>query len=132
LCAGYGTRLARDVQESGGRNGPHANLVGVPKPLLPVQGLPLITRWVKAIQRGDLKDTLVFPMNTRPFLSDLDVDTAILVVVNAAHLTLYQAWRESLDCNDRISLICDGSESNETRKGAVACMKVGKSSRIFA
>ena len=43
LAAGYGTRLARDLQ-SQQQEYPH--LVGVPKPLLPVAGQPLISHWM--------------------------------------------------------------------------------------
>ena len=48
LAAGYGTRLARDLEACPG--GEHAELVGVPKPLLPVAGRPLISHWVHMLQ----------------------------------------------------------------------------------
>ena len=47
LAAGYGTRLARDL-DSCASEYPH--LVGVPKPLLPVSGCPLITHWIHMLQ----------------------------------------------------------------------------------
>ena len=45
LAAGYGTRLARDL-EAEGVQGHYAHLVGVAKPLLPVGGIPLISHWL--------------------------------------------------------------------------------------
>lgn len=47
LAAGYGTRLVQDL-ESCSDEYPH--LVGVPKPLLPVAGFPLITHWIHALE----------------------------------------------------------------------------------
>ena len=46
LAAGYGTRMTRDLEASGQL--PH--LVGVPKPLLPVAGKPLISHWMDLLQ----------------------------------------------------------------------------------
>lgn len=42
LGAGYGTRLARDLAA----NGEYPALVGVAKPLLPIDGKPLISHWM--------------------------------------------------------------------------------------
>ena len=42
LGAGYGTRLARDLAAYG----EYPTLVGVPKPLLPIGGKPLISHWM--------------------------------------------------------------------------------------
>ena len=47
LAAGYGTRLARDLESCGGE---YSSLVGVPKPLLPVSGCPLITHWIHILR----------------------------------------------------------------------------------
>ena len=46
LAAGYGTRLARDLEETGR----HPELRGVPKPLLPVAGRPLASHWMEIIR----------------------------------------------------------------------------------
>jgi choline kinase len=46
LAAGYGTRLQRDIE-----NDPqYKHLLGVPKPLVPVGGECLISRWMKIIK----------------------------------------------------------------------------------
>lgn len=46
LAAGYGTRLARDLE----RTGECPELKGVPKPLLPIAGRPLISHWMEIIR----------------------------------------------------------------------------------
>ena len=46
LAAGYGTRLEQDLRA---RKGYH-QLLGVPKPLLPIGGLPLVSRWMSILQ----------------------------------------------------------------------------------
>ncbi len=45
LAAGYGTRLARDLDKTND----HTHLRGVPKPLLPIAGKPLISHWMDII-----------------------------------------------------------------------------------
>ena len=42
LAAGYGTRLERDLRQ----NGNFKELHGVPKPLLPVAGRPVLSHWL--------------------------------------------------------------------------------------
>lgn len=48
LAAGYGTRFARDLEAR--VDGAYQHLRGVPKPLLPVAGCPLISHWVSTLQ----------------------------------------------------------------------------------
>ena len=45
LGAGYGTRLARDLDQTE----QYPQLKGVPKPLLPIAGQPLISHWMDTI-----------------------------------------------------------------------------------
>ncbi len=45
LGAGYGTRLARDLETTN----EYTHLRGVPKPLLPIAGKPLISHWMDII-----------------------------------------------------------------------------------
>ena len=47
LAAGYGTRLARDLEQTE----QYLELRGVPKPLLPIGGRPLISHWMTIIQQ---------------------------------------------------------------------------------
>lgn len=46
LAAGYGTRLTRDLELCAVE---YSHLKGLPKPLLPVAGLPLISHWVNQL-----------------------------------------------------------------------------------
>ncbi len=56
LAAGYGTRLERDLKDETA----HRHLIGVPKPLLPIGGVPLITRWTKTLHGLPSIDDQVF------------------------------------------------------------------------
>ena len=56
LAGGYGTRLQRDLQED--PDGPYKHLLGLPKPLLPVGQLPLISHWVQQLQTLDAVDQI--------------------------------------------------------------------------
>jgi len=47
LAAGYGTRLERDLKNEAAQQ----HLIGVPKPLLPIGGTPLISRWTETLQK---------------------------------------------------------------------------------
>ncbi|XP_068099979.1 UTP--glucose-1-phosphate uridylyltransferase-like isoform X2 [Hyperolius riggenbachi] len=58
LAAGYGTRLLRDLQAA--KQDTYAKLVGVPKPLLPIGQLPLISYWVEALKaRKEIQNIFV-------------------------------------------------------------------------
>ena len=47
LAAGHGTRLDKDLRGDGGKN--YRHLLGVPKPLLPVGGKALATKWMEIL-----------------------------------------------------------------------------------
>ena len=99
LAAGYGTRLERDIKESGN----YKYLQGVPKPLLPVAGKPVISHWVDIL-------------STCPETRD-----EMYVVVNDANRAYFDAWALS---HPAVRLVSDGTCRNEERLGAVACMQV--------
>ncbi len=104
LAAGYGTRLARDIA-----NAPSfAALANTPKPLLPLGGRVLLSHWV----------------HTFSAVSNL---AAIVVVTNDAHLQLYKQWGSTLAQTQQTALtvVSDGTTSNENRVGAVAAMRIG-------
>ena len=48
LAAGYGTRLERDIRNGGPEL---QSLIGVPKPLLPVSGKPLVSHWIDILRQ---------------------------------------------------------------------------------
>jgi len=131
LCAGYGTRLQRDLVEDASRK----HLVHLPKALLPVGNEPLLTHWIRQIGRA--------------FPNDLDRQVEIVLVTNDKFLEQFIQWsnatdedneddRPSLDAENlrpkiwsgkveglKVNIVSDGTASNETRTGAVACIKLG-------
>lgn len=56
LAAGYGTRLERDLKAD--NSGKYEHLIGVPKPLLPIGGKELITRWLECLENEDSIDQI--------------------------------------------------------------------------
>ena len=56
LAAGYGTRLERDLK----KETMYQHLISVPKPLLPIGGVPLITHWTETLHKlSSLDDVYV-------------------------------------------------------------------------
>lgn len=102
LAAGYGTRLERDLRND--ESGQYTHLIGVPKPLLPIGEMPLISHWIQVFEK-------------------VPEVTTIVVVVNDLHKDLYTQWAETLQKD--VVIISDGSKCNEQRQGAVACMEIG-------
>lgn len=49
LAAGYGTRLQRDIENDPKQSYKH--LLGIPKPLLPVGGKCLISKWMTTLSK---------------------------------------------------------------------------------
>ena len=50
LAAGYGTRLTRDIEAD--TTGAFDHLRGLPKPLLPIGGVQLVSRWMHEFARS--------------------------------------------------------------------------------
>ncbi len=82
--------------------------MGVPKPLMPIGGSPLISRWVQQLEKCNHKIA------------------EVAVVVNDLHFAQYDEWlkKEQESSNLDIKLVNDGTRSNEDRLGAVACIQV--------
>lgn len=100
LAAGYGTRLAKDLEQTG----QFPELKGVPKPLLPIAGHPLVSHWMDIIQHC-------------PHTSDAKV----YVVVNEINKESFQKWAYDYP---NVKLVSDGTTCNEQRLGAVASMEL--------
>lgn len=98
LAAGYGTRLARDIEQSE----EHQELRGLPKPLLPIGGIPLISRWMKLLEEC-------------PQTSGCEV----FVVVNDSNRDSFVKWSKDYPL---VQLVSDGTSCNEERLGAVGCL----------
>ena len=99
LAAGFGTRLERDIQE----NDKFKELQGIPKPLLPVSGKPVISHWLDILTECT------------------ETSEQVYVIVNDANRALFEKW--SLDY-PAVQLVSSGCSTNETRPGAVACIEI--------
>ena len=99
LAAGFGTRLQRDVKESGR----HKELEGVPKPLLPVSGKPVISHWMDILR------------------SCPETKEEVYVVVNDANIGQFEEWAADYPA---VRIVSSGCSTNETRPGAVACIEI--------
>jgi len=103
LAAGYGTRLEADIKED--KSGKYAHLLGVPKPLVPVAGRPLITHWVE-----DLKKC-----------KHIRYPDDVFIVVNKLHHPLYTKWAQDKTVGLPLDhIINDGTTGNDNRIGAIA------------
>jgi NDP-sugar pyrophosphorylase family protein len=103
LAAGYGTRLEADIRED--KSGNYKHLLGVPKPLVPVAGRPLISHWT-----DDLKTlkNLVYPRD-------------VFIVVNKLHYDRYVKWAQLKEVGLPVDhIINDGTTGNDNRIGAIA------------
>ncbi|KAM4698331.1 uncharacterized protein WCC33_013898 [Rhinophrynus dorsalis] len=100
LAAGYGTRLLQDLEKK--TNKQFAHLIGTPKPLLPIGKLPLISYWVEALKaRHDISD--------------------ILIVTNDYYYSKFKEWADNYES---VTVITDGTSTNEERLGAVSCLQL--------
>jgi len=99
LAAGYGTRLEREINQD--TSGKFFHLKGVPKPLLPVGGKPLIDYWI-----DDLKKCS-------------DLVNNIYVVSNAHFYDLFVNWAKVKEFPVN-NVVKDDSTVNGNRLGAVA------------
>lgn len=100
LAAGYGTRLLKDLQNTNEQ--PLQDLIGMPKPLLPIGGFPLITYWIEGLIAGhDLKD--------------------IFIVTNEMYHVKFKEWAKNYPF---VTVISDGTSTNEERLGAVSCLQL--------
>ncbi|KAI9348826.1 mannose-1-phosphate guanyltransferase beta-like protein [Pilaira anomala] len=98
LGAGYGTRLQRDLKASKEYN----HLLGVPKALLPLGHRDaLITHWVELFEAHGVT-----------------AEQDIYVVTNGQCYQSFQTWA-SLHKIPLDHIVSDGTETNETRLGAV-------------
>jgi len=61
LAGGYGTRLTRDLLSMDlSTSKRYSNLIGCPKPLLPVAGKPLITYWMKILSTVHVLESNIY------------------------------------------------------------------------
>ncbi|XP_069082012.1 uncharacterized protein [Pleurodeles waltl] len=89
LGAGYGTRLLKDLQNGGDE---FKHLVGIPKPLLPIGHLPLISHWMAAFQRSSICD--------------------IYLVTNHQYYPKFEEWALQYKA---VKIVDDGTQKNEVQ-----------------
>ncbi|XP_022086056.1 uncharacterized protein LOC110976781 isoform X2 [Acanthaster planci] len=100
LAGGYGTRLQRDLRNHDPQ-GVYRHLQGMPKALLPIGHRPLISHWMETLWKCR---------------SQID---EIYVVCNDFYFKMFEDWAK--DWEEAV-LFNDGTGTNETRLGAVACI----------
>jgi hypothetical protein len=91
LAAGYGTRLARDIEND--ESGNYGHLKGVPKALLPIGGRPLISHWVDK-------------------LKNLEKIAKIGVLCNEKFRETFEAWEKTNECKKGSNLIGRSNKKN--------------------
>eukprot|EP00128_Syssomonas_multiformis_P012275 Colp12_sorted_trinity150504_noHs@6574 len=98
LVAGHGARLEAELRAD--TSGKYADLVGVPKALLPgLQGKPILDLWWEA-------------MNVRQLFSD------IYIVTNADKFKYYERWATAHDFPPE-NIINDGTTTYDARLGSI-------------
>ncbi|KAJ3386199.1 hypothetical protein HDU92_002653 [Lobulomyces angularis] len=98
LVAGYGTRLERDLVNDGTKN----NLLGLPKALLPLNEIPLLSHWMKLLQNPSIQSHLI---------------------TNDKFYETFKNWSKMFEINEN-QLLNDKSTSNDDRLGAVADLEL--------
>jgi NDP-sugar pyrophosphorylase family protein len=102
LAAGYGTRLAADLQEEAEAGRPMGELRHLPKALLPCDKAPLLDHWLYLFRRkcGGAVDT-------------------VLVVTNDLFFPALSRWAQQRGIPAE-NVLANGTATNETRRGACA------------
>jgi len=85
------------------KSGAYKHLIGVPKPLLPVGGVPVLSHWLEI-----LNSTGCFAANGSDYF----------LVTNALHHHLYLQWAKKNNFPTQ-NIFNDGTRSNESRLGAI-------------
>lgn len=99
LAAGYGTRLQRDIRNY--PNQTYKHLLDVPKPLVPIGGECLISRWMASLSK---------------IRRDCEIDEVYLVA-NHHYVDKFYTWVKQWP---DVQILDDGSCTNESRLGAIA------------
>lgn len=87
LCAGYATRL-------------HPLTLDMPKPLLDIQGKPIIEHIISKIEEIDELDT-------------------IFIITNDRFFSKFEEWAHGFSCKKEIEIVNDNTNSNDDRLGAM-------------
>ena len=100
LAGGFGTRLQQDLKSKSQLKYKH--LIGISKPLLPIAGKPLVTHWMSLFET----------------CSDIQ---QVYIVTNDINHGWFTKWAENWPS---VIVFSDRSLSNDTKIGAVGCIKL--------
>ena len=111
LCAGYGTRLEKDLKNSS----EFPECIGRPKGLLPVGEKALISYWFDSLK--SIEESLS--------------DSEVIIVTNDKYQEQFHKSKKwyAPNFSKKLKIINDGSTSNETRLGAVSDIRFGLESK---
>lgn len=108
LAAGYGSRLQRDIEQDPSKQ--FEGLLGQPKALLPVGGVPLLDHWLRAFREAN---GAVGP---------------VIVVTNELFHRQFAEWAVSRGLG-RSAVVNDGTTANANRLGACADLQLALSEK---
>ena len=98
LAAGYGTRLSKGISED--TTGKYAALKGLPKALVPVNGVPLIDHWLQE------------------FRKNTDLIGPVLLVTNDHFSEKFVEWATERGIPED-HIVNDGTKNDKNRLGAI-------------
>eukprot|EP00871_Galdieria_phlegrea_P003192 jgi/Galph1/3874/GphlegSOOS_G2556.1 len=99
LAAGFGTRLAEDIEKD--ETKAFANLLSLPKPLLPVGGKTIIDHWLEV-------------------LNGCRQVTTTVILTNAKYYPQFEEWKKKKNkWNFKLHLISNAATHSENRLGAI-------------
>ncbi|GAB5366379.1 hypothetical protein AAMO2058_001138600 [Amorphochlora amoebiformis] len=101
LAAGYGSRLHKDIIADD--SGQFIHLLGQPKALLPVAGVPLLSHWMYHFRQA----------------KGLVELSRVYVVTNEVMYPKFVKWSNNQEGFPKENIISDGTKTNDTRLGAV-------------
>eukprot|EP00762_Andalucia_godoyi_P000227 ANDGO_02272.mRNA.1 Mannose-1-phosphate guanyltransferase len=104
LAAGYGSRLEKDIATD--ESGTYKHLIGIPKPLLPLAGKPLIDYWFDTLVRFGFSATDIY------------------LVTNAKFHTMISQWADDHGIPSTTNVVNDMTVDNDSRLGAVTDLQL--------
>jgi len=114
LAAGYGTRLEKDIDQD--RSGKYSSLKGLPKPLVPVGGIPLVSHWMDILLAAKFR-----------------VDDVYLIT-NGIYYNLFVEWANKSGYGFPVgNIVNDQSTGNHNRIGAIGdiCLMFEKKKELL-
>jgi len=114
LAAGYGTRLEKDIVND--TSGKYTHLKGLPKPLVPVGGTPLISHWMDIL------------LSSKFNVGD------VYLITNGINYELFVDWAKNSGYGFKVdNIVNDQSTGNHNRIGAIGdiCLMFEKKKELL-